>query len=755
MLDSLRRIVHEVNAAHNLNEALTLIVERVKSTFKADVCSVYLNDPETGEHVLMATDGLRPGAVGQVRLSPGRGLTGLAASRSEPVNVDDAPSHPHFEFIAATGESPYHGFLGLPIIRRGKPLGVLVVQQRQSRKFTGEEESFLATLAAQLAGSITQAEIRQSLERLDTGLSQQTLFLEGVASARGLGIGEAVVVFPEADLDSVPDKAISDTADDEANFRHAVATETEELKRLSKQLEGVLAAEDRALFDAYALLLSSDSLVQGTLRRIRQGNWAPGALRATITEYANIFEEMDDPYLAGRAADIRDLGRRLLKRLQQERPEIRQYPERTILMGEEISVSNFLEVPPDKLAGLVSVRGTSASHVALLARGMSIPAVFGIRDTPLERINGRQVVVDGYLARICIQPGPTLLEEYHRLAEEEAQLSKELESLRDAPAVTPDGRRFALLANSGLFADIAAARERGAEGVGLYRSELHFYLRDHFPSEDEQTKTYNRVMRTMAPCPVTLRTLDVGGDKPLPYYPIAEENPFLGWRGIRISLDQPDIFKTQVRAMLRASAQHPNMGIMFPMISCVSELREALAILHSAYAELIEDGIQVNLPRTGVMVEVPSAAYLAGSLARLVDFVSIGSNDLTQYILAVDRNNERVAKLYDSLHPAVLYALQHIVRQAHDAMRPVSVCGEMAGDPAGAILLMGMGVDSLSMSMGNLPKIKWVVRSVEYQEAKKLLKDALRMENAAEIRAHVYELLEQRGLGSLVRAGHS
>ena len=753
MLDSLRRIVNEVSAAHNLDEALTIIVERVKAALKADVCSIYLNDPESGEHVLMATDGLRPGAVGRARLASGRGLTGMVASRAEPVNIDDAPNHPHFEFVAATGESPYHGFIGLPIIRRGKPLGVLVVQQRQSRKFTDEEESFLATLAAQLASSITQAEIRQSLERLDTGLSQQTLFLEGVASARGLGIGEAVVVFAEAELESVPDKSISDTAQDEANFRHAVESEMAEIKRLSKQLEGILAPGDQALFDAYALLLSSDSLVQGTLRRIRQGNWAPGALRATVTEYANIFEEMDDPYLAGRAADIRDLGRRLLKRLQQERPEIRQYPQRTILMGDEIGVSDFLDVPPEKLAGLVSVRGTSASHVALLARGMSIPAVFGIRDTPLERINGRQVVVDGYLARVCIQPNPKLLEEYRKLAAEEAQLGKELEALRDEPAVTPDGQRFTLLANSGLFADIAAARERGAEGIGLYRSELHFYLRDRFPSEDEQTETYTRVMRTMTPRPVTLRTLDVGGDKPLPYYPISEDNPFLGWRGIRISLDQPDIFKTQVRAMLRASASYPNMGIMFPMISSVAELREALAILRSAYAELIEDGIRVNLPRVGVMIEVPSAAYLTSPLARLVDFVSIGSNDLTQYILAVDRNNERVAKLYDSLHPSVLFALQHIVEQAHKAARPVSVCGEMAGDPAGAVLLMGMGVDSLSMSMGNLPKIKWVIRSVDSKLAQAVFHEALRKEDAQEIRSYVNELLEQHGLGALVRAG--
>lgn len=753
MLDSLRRIVHDVNAAHNLDEALTLIVERVKSVMRADVCSVYLADPETGELVLMETDGLRPSAIGRVRLQPGQGLTGLVASRAEPVNVDNAPTHPNFQFVPATGEAPYHGFLGVPIIRRGATLGVLVVQQRETRRYTSDEEAFLATLAAQLAGSISLAEVRQRLERLDTGALNGTLFLDGIASARGLGIGEAVVVFPDASLDSVPDKPATDPSAEEQRFRHAIKGEMAELKRLGDQLGNVLSAGDRALFDAYALLLGSDSLINGTVGRIQAGNWAPGALRDTVIELANVFEEMDDPYLAGRAADIRDLGRRLLNRLQRDTPALREYPPQTVLMGTEIGVSQLLEVPPERLAGLVSVHGTSASHVALLARGLSIPAVFGLQYAPLERINGRQVVVDGYSSRVCIQPSPTLLEEYRRLTEEEAQLTQELATLRDQPAITPDGHRLRLLANAGLHADIAAARDHGAEGIGLYRSELHFYLRDRFPGEQEQTATYTRVLRTMAPLPATLRTLDVGGDKPLPYYPIEEDNPFLGWRGIRISLDQTDIFKTQLRAMLRASAEYPNMGIMFPMVSSVGELEQALSVLNDAYRELVEDGLKVNLPRIGVMVEVPSAAYLTASLARRVDFISIGSNDLTQYLLAVDRNNARVATLYDSLHPAVLFTINYVVREAHAAARPVSVCGEMAGDPAGALLLMGMGVDSLSMSMSNLPKIKWLVRTFSRREARALVRETLHMEDARTIRARLNAALEQRGLGGLVHSG--
>jgi phosphotransferase system enzyme I (PtsP) len=753
MLDILRRIIQDINAAHDLHEALSLIVTEVKAAIHTDVCSVYMTDPVRSEHVLMATDGLRPGAVGKVRLKLGQGLTGLVASRAEPVNVEDAPAHPAFRYIAATGEAPFHGFIGVPIIRRRKVLGVLVAQQREQRKYTADEEAFLVTLAAQLAGCINQAEIRQTLDRLNGDVMTETLFLDGVASARGLAIGEAVVVFPTAALDRVPDKDIDDPEAEASRFRQAVAAELAELQRLSERMRLLLAAGDRALFDAYALLLGSDSLVNGTLERIYAGNWAPGALRATVLEYANIFTEMDDPYLRERAADILDLGQRLLNRLQEAQSVNRDYPDHTILMGDEISVSQLLDVPTEKLKGLVSVRGTGASHVALLARGLGIPAVFGVSNLPPGRLNGREVVVDGYTVRVCIQPSPTLRQEYLKLITDEANLSRDLQHLRDLPAETPDGHRVELHANSGLFADIAAARDSGVQGVGLYRSELHFFLRDRFPGEEEQTTLYTRVLRMMEPHPVVLRTLDIGGDKPLPYFPIEEQNPFLGWRGIRISLDQPDLFKTQLRAMLRAGTEYPNLSILLPMIGSVSELREALELLREAQAELMEDGVTVRTPRVGIMVEVPSAVYQIDKLIRMVDFASIGSNDLTQYLLAVDRNNDRVAKLYDSLHPVVLAATRHVVEQVRAAGRPVSACGEMAGDPAGALLLMAMGVDSLSMNLGSLLKIKWLIRSVRYDEAQALLAEVAEFDSAAAIRDRTNTFLDQHGLSGLLRVG--
>ena len=753
MLDILRRIVQDINATRDLHEALNLIVAEVKAALHTDVCSVYMTDATRNEHVLMATDGLRPGAVGKVRLKLGQGLIGMAASRAEPVNLDNAPAHPAFRYIAATGEAPFHGFIGVPIIRRRKVLGVLAAQQREQRKYTADEESFLVTLAAQLAGCITQAEIRQALERLDDDALSGTLFLEGVSSASGVALGEAVVVFPSTALNQAPDKDIDNPEAEAARFQQAVAAELAELQRLSERMRLLLSAGDRALFDAYALLLSSDSLVNGTLERIYAGNWAPGALRATVMEYANIFVEMDDPYLRERAADIVDLGQRLLDRLQEAQTVSRHYPDYTILMGEDISVSQLLDVPPEKIKGLVSVRGTSTSHVALLARGLGIPAVFGVSNLPPGRLNGREVAVDGYTVRVCVQPSPALRQEYQKLIHEEAELSRGLQHLRDLPAETPDGRRLDLYANSGLFADIAAARNSGVQGVGLYRSEMHFFLRDRFPGEEEQTTIYTRILRIMDPHPVVLRTLDIGGDKSLPYFPIAEQNPFLGWRGIRISLDQPDLFKTQLRAMLRAGTAYSNLSILFPMISTVSELSEALELLRCAEAELREEGVPVRTPRVGIMVEVPSAVWKIDKLISMVDFASIGSNDLTQYLLAVDRNNDRVAKLYDPLHPVVLAAIRHVIAQVQAAGRPISVCGEMAGDPAAALLLMAMGIDSLSMNLGSLLKVKWMIRSVGYAEAQALLTEVIDLDTATAIRERTNIFLDQHELSGLLRVG--
>ncbi len=377
----------------------------------------------------------------------------------------------------------------------------------------------------------------------------------------------------------------------------------------------------------------------------------------------------------------------------------------------------------------------------------------GVADLPVGRVNGRELVIDGYLGRIFLEARPQVKAEYHRLIAEEQELSQSLKELAQQPAITPAHEAVPVLANSGLLADIKPSVESGAEGIGLYRTEVPFMVRDRFPNEAEQTAIYRQVLASFPDAPVILRTLDIGGDKNLPYFPIREENPFLGWRGIRITLDHPEIFLTQLRAMLHANQGLGNLHILLPMISFPDELEDASVLLEHACAELNDEGIAVQRPRLGVMIEVPSAVYMAAELAQRCDFLSVGSNDLVQYLLAVDRNNARVAGLYRSLHPAVLRALRQIVDSVHGQGKPVSICGELAGDPAAVILLIGMGFDSLSVSMSSLPKVKWVVRSFSRAASAALLHEVMALADAITIRERLNQALVDAGLGGLVRAG--
>lgn len=752
MLDALRRIVQEVNNASDLEQALTIIVRRVKQAVGADVCSVYLNDFDNRRHVLHATEGLRKEAVGRVRLELGRGLIGLVSERAEPINLDNASAHPRYECIIDSGEELFQGFLGAPIIQNRTVLGVLVLRQRQRRHFGEDEVTFVMTLASQLAGAITFARTSGELARLQhDGIPQR--FLPGLAASPGIGIGTAVVVYPPADLDAVPDRQPEDLDAEVADFKRAVKNVANDLGRFAARTQAHLSAEDMALFDAWRLMLESDTLIDGTLSRIRAGNWSQGALRDTIAEHAKVFDNMDDAYLRERASDVRDLGRCILMHLQNQSAAPIQYPADTILVGEEISAMQIADVPRESLMGLVSTTGSGSSHVGILARGMGVPAAMGVSDLPVSRVEGREIVVDGYRGRVYVSPGPAVRSEYQRLAADDAALTSELQALRHLPAETTDGYLIPLYLNTGLVSETRPLGIEESAGVGLYRTELPFIVRDSFPGEGAQMANYRRVLELFAPRPVTIRTLDIGGDKPLPYFPMHEANPFLGWRGIRITLDHPEIFLTQVRAILRAAIGLDNLQLLLPMISTVSEVDDAIQLIQRAHDELLEEGYQVRMPPIGAMIEVPAAVYQAEALARRVDFLSVGTNDLTQYLLAVDRNNPHVAKLYNEYHPAVLRALLQILTGARLHGKEVSVCGEMAGDPLATFLLLGMGVHSLSMGAGSLLRVKKVIRSISRARAREVLKVALQCEEADAVRRLLLDALEAVGLGALVRPG--
>jgi phosphotransferase system, enzyme I, PtsP len=750
MLELLRSIVLEVSEAPALEVALPILVRRLQQSLGAEVASVYLMDEPSAQLVLMATEGLNHDAVGQVRLTLEEGLVGLVAARAEYINLDNAPDHPRYRYFPETGEERYHAFLGVPIIHQRQLLGVLVLQAHRQSRFSEDVVSLLLTVAAQLAGAIAHASASGGIDGLRRGARRESRPLSGQPGGPGVAIGTAVVCHPYADIDAVPDRQCDDREQEVGRFLQAVVAVREELSRLVESMRGTIPAADLALFEAYRLMLDSGSLIEDVVRGIRDGNWAPGALRATIMGHVRVFMEMEDPYLRERAHDVRDLGQRLLQRLESNDERPVELPRRAILVGEEIAAWMVAEIPLSHLAAVVSRRGSRTSHTAILARALGVPAVLGVTELPVGRIDGREMIVDGYSGRIYIQPSAAVRQEYRRLQRDDKALSRQLQGLRDLPAESRDGVRIGLFANTGLLADVTPSLTSGAEGVGLYRTEFPFMVRDRFPGEQEQYELYRQVLTAFHPRPVTMRTLDVGGDKALPYFPIEEDNPFLGWRGIRITLDHPEIFLTQIRAMLRASHELDNLRMLLPMVTTLAEVDEAVRLIKRAHQELGEELYNLALPAIGVMVEVPSLIWQIEALATRIDFVSIGSNDLTQYLLAVDRNNPRVAPLYDALHPAVLNALQAVSSGCQRQKIPLNVCGEMAGDPQAVVLLLGLGVSALSLSAAGLPRVKWVIRSFSRRAARTLLRRALTMTSAEEVRALVSAAMVRRGLGSLL-----
>ncbi|CAI8738458.1 MULTISPECIES: phosphoenolpyruvate--protein phosphotransferase [Pseudomonas] len=754
MLNTLRKIVQEVNSAKDLKTALGIIVLRVKEAMGSQVCSVYLLDPETNRFVLMATEGLNKRSIGKVSMAPNEGLVGLVGTREEPLNLENAADHPRYRYFAETGEERFASFLGAPIIHHRRVVGVLVIQQKERRQFDEGEEAFLVTMSAQLAGVIAHAEATGSIRGLGRqGKGIQEAKFVGVPGSPGAAVGKAVVMLPPADLDVVPDKTVDDIDAELLLFNNALEGVREDMRNLSAKLATQLRPEERALFDVYLMMLEDAALGGEVVQVIKTGQWAQGALRQVVGEHVNRFELMDDAYLRERASDVKDLGRRLLAYLQEARQLSLVYPDNTILISEELTPAMLGEVPEGKLLGLVSVLGSGNSHVAILARAMGIPTVMGLVDLPYSKVDGIDMIVDGYKGEVYTNPSEVLRKQYAEVVEEERQLAQGLDALRELPCVTLDGHRMPLWVNTGLLADVARAQQRGAEGVGLYRTEVPFMINQRFPSEKEQLAIYREQLAAFHPLPVTMRSLDIGGDKALSYFPIKEDNPFLGWRGIRVTLDHPEIFLVQTRAMLKASEGLNNLRILLPMISGIHELEEALHLIHRAWGEVRDEGTDVPMPPVGVMVEIPAAVYQTRELARQVDFLSVGSNDLTQYLLAVDRNNPRVADLYDYLHPAVLQALQNVVRDAHAEGKPVSICGEMAGDPAAAVLLMAMGFDSLSMNATNLPKVKWMLRQVSLSKSKELLAQAMSIDNPQVIHSSLQLALKNLGLARMIGPG--
>lgn len=755
MLQELRNIISEFVVTRKIERKLQLLVARIKQTVTCDACSVFLVDEANRLLVLMATEGFYQEAVGVVRVPLNSSLAGLVVKRAEPMNIEDCATHPAYYYVSETGEEALHGFLGVPVIHNRNVLAVITLHQAAFARFDVDSETFVTTVASQIADNLAHARISQDLDDiLDADIPRGAFHpINGLPGAPGMVMGTSYVMYAPTDISAIPDRKISDIDAEIVNFETAVRNVKNDIIELKLKLSETVSNEELALFDAYILMLDSRSLSGETIDRIREGQWAQAALRDTLEGYSIQFDSMSDAYLRERSSDVLDLGRRILRYLREDTANEKVLPERIILVGELLTPSNLAQVPIEKLVGVISRHGSRTSHLAIFARAMCIPAVMGAELIPVGKIDGCELIVDGYKGDVYVNPADEIRQRYQRLIDDEARLTTKLQELADQPAQTEDGHPVTFLVTSGLMADIEPNSNCLADGIGLYRTELPFMERQRFPSENEQCEIYRAILEQCAPRPVYLRTLDVGGDKALNYFPIVEDNPFLGWRGIRITLDHPEIFLVQIRAMLRANMSLNNLHIVLPMVSNVTELNDALSLIHRVYGELLENGEEVEMPKVGVMIEVPSAVYMAESLAKRVDFFSVGSNDLTQYLLAVDRNNARVAGLYDALHPAVLKAIYQVVQAGHAYNKPVGICGEMAGDPAAALLLVGMGLDSLSMSVSSLLRVKWVLRHFTLNRTRKILADVLQMEDAESIREHMNHVLELAGMGVLLGAG--
>ncbi len=747
MLTRLREIVEKVAMAASLPEALELLVKETCQAMHTDVCSIYLADIPHRCFYLMATKGLKKPKGRAVSLSFDEGVVGEVGRLSELINLADIREHPNFTYLPQVKEDDLRAFLGVPIVYRRQLLGVLVVQQKERRLFNESEESFMVTLATQLGAILLQVQTKGLFGQYRQSRIKALSVSTGVVMAYGWQ------EMSQPTLDHVFKASALDIKSELNRLTVALEDATSECRRFSKRFMANSQKESAAIFDLYSHLLNDPQLRQKMTGVIQQGYVAEWAVKVVIEKFSAQFSSLKDSYMRERASDLKALGQRLLFHLDDDLSTANTWPDRFILVADELSANLLAELPEQQLAGVIVRDGATHSHSAILVRAMGIPAIMGADIQP-ELLHNRMLILDGYRGEIFIEPEPFIMQEYRQIIDEERVLSQLAEEQLEQQAVLKNGESISVQLNAGLSIKYEQRISVGIDGVGLYRTEIPFMLQSGFPSEDEQKNRYREILSFFPNKPVVLRALDIGADKQLPYMPINEENPCLGWRGIRILLDQPEIFLIQLRAMLKANLEFKNLKILLPMVTSIDEIEEAKALLLRACAEVSREmKCECILPPVGIMLEVPSLVFMLPQLAHRVDFISIGTNDLTQYLLAVDRNNTHVALLYDNLHPALLRSLNIIALECQRYQLPVSVCGEMAGTPMGALLLIGLGFRQLSMSGRSLPRVKYLLRHLDPAILQPFMQQVLKAETAIEIKKLSADFMERQGLGGLIRGG--
>ncbi len=757
--------------SHDLPETLDNIVGIVAKRMGSDVCSIYLleNDGET--LVLKATKGLSKASVNRTSMKVNEGLSGLVVESRGMVMTDNAPAHPRYKYFKETREEKFLSFLGLPLFERKSPIGVIVIQTRAARSFSADEISTLRTITFQIGSIVHNARLLDSIQHKEqerawfeqelaklTGSASPsrkaakpspaaTQALTGTPVSAGFSRGRIYI------LDRFSDKVIKvakvgTRAEEHRNFTQALEKVKIQTIYMEKRVSETLSEDDATIFHTHLMILEDRGFSGKVSDLIDQGAGATRAVHDVVQHYVQAFSAMEDPYLRERSADMEDIGRRIIDCLEGNGTTTVKLKEQRVIVAEEIFPSDLAMLDHDKVLGLVTEKGNVYSHAAIMAKSLGIPAVLGITGLMAAANIKDEIIVDGTSGHVYLNPDGAVKKEYDRLERDYTGRLKELEGLRDLPAMTSDGMKIMLNANIGLISDVKVANLHGAEGVGLYRTEFPYMARSAFPTRSEQAGIYRKILEEFPGQPVNIRTLDIGGDKALHYFNHPrEDNPFLGWRSIRISLEQQDIFRDQLAGILLASTAG-NPTIMFPLVSCVDEIRQIRQILASVRDELGREGheLREDIP-LGIMIEVPAAVQIIEFLIREVDYVSIGTNDLIQYTLAADRNNEKVKQYYNQHHPAVLHAIKRVADAAAKAGKKASVCGEMAADPLNALLMVGMGIREFSLSAPSIPVVKQAIRAHSLEECRKLARSVLACRTNSAIKQKLDEARQGLGLG--------
>jgi phosphotransferase system enzyme I (PtsP) len=709
----LRQIREVMSAGGPAQGRLDKVVRIIANSMVAEVCSIYLRRA-SGEMELFATEGLDPSAVHVTRLRSGEGLVGEILRLGRPLNLSDAPLHPAFSYRPETGEDPFHAFLGVPLLRGGRPIGALVVQNRTARIYGEEEVDDLQTVAMVIAEIVASGELVGLAELKDVELApHKPERVKGVRFAEGLALGKAVL----HDTPVAPEKLLADDAALEEQRLH------EGLDQLRTQIDVMMDGHhvvgiSYEVLETYRMFAHDRGWARGLEEAVRQGLTAEAAVERMRSEHRARLGQARDAYLRERLHDFEDLADRLLRVLAGETPGERKLPDDAILIARNLGPAELLEYDRTKLKGLLLEEGSAASHAAIVARALGIPCVGrlqGLRDRVSE---GDPVVVDGETGEAYLRPRADVVESFQARAAVRAGRRAEFARLRNTPAITQDGGKISLLMNAGLAVDLDNLEETGAEGIGLFRTEFQFMVAEEMPRLDAQTALYTRVLDAAGGRPVIFRTLDLGGDKVLPYMQAErEDNPALGWRAVRMGLDRPALLRLQLRALISA-ARGRELHVMFPLVATVEEFRTARALVDQELAWAHRRGrASPAALRVGAMLEAPALIWHLDALLPMTDFVSVGTNDLMQYLFAADRGNARVSDRYDCLSPPALRVLKTINDACRDTGTPVSVCGEIAGRPLEAFALIALGFERLSMPPAGIGPVKRMVLSTDREAA--------------------------------------